>query len=104
MVSHIKVLERHPATGSRRYTFHPHTVSQRYRSARFRNKGGENPPQTSNAQKHPGGPDAGSAGESRSNAAHAEQTASFFSGMFSRGGTDERKLEAAGHNYLPRAD
>lgn len=43
MVSHIKVLERHPATGSRRYTFHPHTVSQRYRSARFRNGGGEPP-------------------------------------------------------------
>lgn len=40
MVSHIKVLELHPATGSRCSTFHPHTVTQRYRSARFRNRGG----------------------------------------------------------------
>ncbi|GAA6091895.1 uncharacterized [Tachysurus ichikawai] len=102
MVSHIKVLKRHPATGSRCSTFHPHTVSQRHRSARFLNEG-EKKPQTSNMQRHPGGPGAGSAGERRSNKAHAEQTASSFSGMFSRGGTDEERLEAAGHNYRPQA-
>lgn len=43
MVGHIKVLERHPATGSHCSNFHPHTVSRRYGSARFRSEGEKHP-------------------------------------------------------------